>query len=475
MKTVIIGNGILASSIAYRLSKESSGADEIVIIGNKNRENAASSAAPAMLNSFAEVEKDSLKTKIDLYKFKLSIEATKAWPGFEKEVNQDAFPEKHSNMQGFSSGTYIINNCAADDLEDENYNAIIGACEKFNEKFSHVSPSDIPNYDPEQKYRATRALYIDNEGWVNPLYFIDKLTIALSKKSNVKNIYQNAIKINCSNKNIKSITTSDGNEIEADQYILANGASVTDLLEISKIDLEVPRVFYGVGMSIEIRSQDFPHSKCIRTPNRGLACGLYTAPYISSENQSQNHIIVGASNFISASPNSKGRLGSMENLVSGAIEQINRNFYRAEYLKTNIGMRPTSQDTYPLLGKTSIKNLIIVTGTKREGFHLSPIISDKIVKIIKGRSVEKEFNLFRPERKLIHNLTRNESIEKSVRHLINAEYQHGFQPSKNRLLDKLRSVYKDDLEKLHDQVGADNWGIPTEMIDMYRYGHAKAS
>ena len=473
MKTIIIGNGILACSIAYRLSKESAETDEILIVGNKNRENAASSAAPAMLNSFAEVEKDSLKSKIDLYKFRLSIEATKAWPGFKKEVNADAFPEKNEKMQGFSCGTYVINNCATDDLEDESYNAIIDACVQFNEKFSHVSPSDIPNYDPEQKYRATRALYIDNEGWVNPLYFIDKLDIALSKKSNVKFIHQNVIRINCSNKNIKSITTSDGKEIEADQFILANGASATDLLKISKIDLEVPRVFYGVGMSIEIRSQDFPHSKCIRTPNRGLACGLYTAPYVSSENQSPDHIIVGASNFISAIPNFNGRLGSLENLVSGAIEQINRKFYRAEYLRTNIGMRPTSQDTYPLIGKTSITNLIIVTGTKREGFHLSPIISDKIVKIMQGKSVENEFNLFKPERKLIHNLTRNESIEKSLRHLINAEYQHGFQPSKNRLLDKIKSIYRDDLEKLHDQVGADNWGIPPEMIDMYRYGHAK--
>ena len=195
--------------------------------------------------------------------------------------------------------------------------------------------------------------------------------------------------------------------------------------------------------------------------------------HLMFENQSPDHIIVGASNFISAIPNFNGRLGSLENLVSGAIEQINRNFYRAEYLRTNIGMRPTSQDTYPLIGKTSIKNLIIVTGTKREGFHLSPIISDKIVKIMQGKSVENEFNLFKPERKLIHNLTRNESIEKSLRHLINAEYQHGFQPSKNRLLDKIKSIYRDDLEKLHDQVGADNWGIPPEMIDMYRYGHAK--
>ena len=62
------------------------------------------------------------------------------------------------------------------------------------------------------------------------------------------------------------------------------------------------------------------------------------------------------------------------------------------------------------------------------------------MRVIQGKNVENEFNLFKPERKLIHNLTRNESIEKSLRHLINAEYQHGFQPSKNRLLEKVKRL-----------------------------------
>ena len=31
-----------------------------------------------------------------------------------------------------------------------------------------------------------------------------------------------------------------------------------------------------------------------------------------------------------------------------------------------------------------------------------------------------------------------------------------------------------DLERLHDKVGAHDWGIPPEMLDMYRYGHAAA-
>jgi len=31
-----------------------------------------------------------------------------------------------------------------------------------------------------------------------------------------------------------------------------------------------------------------------------------------------------------------------------------------------------------------------------------------------------------------------------------------------------------DLEALHDKLGATDWGIPPELVDMYRYGHIPA-
>ena len=56
--------------------------------------------------------------------------------------------------------------------------------------------------------------------------------------------------------------------------------------------------------------------------------------------------------------------------------------------------------------------------------------------------------------------------------MLSADYQHGFIPSVSRMPEKIESMYIEDLERLHDKVGAHNWGIPTEMLDMYRYGHA---
>lgn len=474
MQTVIVGNGILAMTIAFRLAKRSNANDSVVVVGKSTREGAATLAAPAMLNSFAEVEKGSLETDIDLYRFELSRQATAAWPAFEREVNEAAFPERHSEMEGFASGTYVINNTAADDLDDESFDAIVEALKRYDEEFSFVSPKDIPNYMPEQRHRATRALYIDNEGWVNPIYLIKKLEIALSHYSNVKFVDESAVKLNHQNGRVVSVQLNDGSMISGDKFVLATGATVTDLLRSSNLDINVQRVFYGVGVSLEIKSPDYPHQNCVRTPNRGLACGLYTAPYVTSENGPKDHVIIGASNFISPTPYHHGRLTSVEGLVSGAIEQINSNFYRADFIKINVGWRPTSQDTYPLLGNTSISNLILATGTKREGFHLSPIISQKIVSLLFDEAVEKEFAMFNPERKVIKNLTREEAISKAVRHQVSAAYQHGFNPSKSRMPDQIKQMYREGLEKLHDQVGAFDWGIPPEMLDMYRYGHAKA-
>src|SRR5205807_6962250 len=69
--TVILGNGIVAASIAFRLTKRLAAGDRITVIGKKARPGSATLAAAAMLNSFAEIEKGSLDSEIDRYRFGL--------------------------------------------------------------------------------------------------------------------------------------------------------------------------------------------------------------------------------------------------------------------------------------------------------------------------------------------------------------------------------------------------------------------
>lgn len=483
MITAIIGNGIIGLTTAFRLMKRSNSEDKIFIFGKKERIGSASMAAGAMLNLFAEIEADSLSTEEDLLRFELAHLAAQMWPDFEAELisaGAGCLPNECANCLGFggggcvNSGTYIINNTASDDLDDENFDAILKGLEDFNEPYELVSPQDIPGYSPEQQARATRALLIKNEAWFNPKIVIDKLEKILRRSKNVAFVNDDVVCVEHDDSKVKSVKTSNQDLFPVDNCVLALGASVSNLLSESKLDIGLQKIFYGVGVSIEISSagQEFPN--CIRTPNRGLACGIYAVPYFKSPNQSPN-ILVGATNFISPVPyvNSLGRLTSIESLTRSAIEQINTQFYKSDLVGINLGWRPVSEDTYPIFGRSTIDNLYVVTGTKRDGFHMSPLLSKLIADMIYGNMIDPRVEIFSPHRKKIKNISREKAIEKSTKHLISAAYQHGFRPAKTRMLEQLKKSIVDDLNRLHDSVGALDWGIPPEMIDMYRYGHIK--
>lgn len=488
MHTVILGNGIVALSTAFRLTQRWTVAstDTITVVGRFERPGSATLAAAAMFNSFAEIEAGSLEHPIDLYRFELSHLATQMWPDFERtliDAADDALPLGCQGCGGFNRdgcincGTYVVNNNAADDLDDENFEAIVQALRDFNEPHSLVSPRDIPNYAPEQRQRGTRAVYIPGEGWANPRLMLQKLEAILRRDARVRFVDSmvDRLEPQPQGAGIAAAVLSNGTRMEGDQFLLTTGASATDLLARSGLNLPVQRIFYGVGVSLELDSPDHPHTHCIRTPNRGLACGVYSVPYYTGPCTPREHrILVGASNFTSPTPVTYGRVGSVEALLKASMEQINRHFYRASLVRVNVGWRPTSQDTYPLLGRTSLPNLLIATGTKRDGFHLAPVISQYMVALLYGEQVDERFAWFAPERTPLRLLTREQAVDKAVRHQISAAYQHGFSPSKSRMPDQMAQMFRDQVERLHDEVGATDWGIPPEMLDMYRYGHACA-
>lgn len=481
MRYVIVGNGVVALTTAFRILQRLGGGDTITIIGPQDRIGSATQAAAAMLNSFAEVDAYSLRSDVDLYHFELSHLATKMWPGFERELIDAAgehLPSACSKCQVhtggcFEKGTYIVNNAVANELDDRNFDAIVKACKDFNEQFEFVDPRSIPNYFPSTDSRATRAILIHNEGWLNPRLVMDKLDAILMNHPQV--IVNNAkvARLIKSEANITAALLDDGNKVLGDVFLVASGASVGDLLDKSALGLSVQPIFYGVGVSLELKSPGFPHTKCIRTPNRGGACGIYSVPYFQGPGHANDHILIGASNFLSPEPFMNGRAASVAHLLESAIKEINANFFDAQLIKVNVGWRPTSQDTYPLLGQTSISNLVIATGTKRDGFHLSPVFSDVIAKIMLGESVDSRFSMFAPERNLIRDISREDAIAMGVESLISQHYQHGYRPSGIRMDGQIRDFFRKDLEQLHDQVGAKDWGIHPELINMYRRGYAK--
>lgn len=481
MHFVIIGNGIIAMTSAFRLLNKLDPGDAVTIIGPNIRTGSATMAAAAMLNSFAEIDKYSLRSEADMYHFELSHLATQMWPDFERKLIDGAgenLPHACAKCQVytggcFEKGTYIVNNTASDELDDFNFDAIIKACQDFNEQFDFVDPRDIPNYSPTPDGRANRAILIHNEGWLNPRIVMEKLDAILMNHPQVSIKNAKVERLIESGATLHSAILDNGETVEADVFLLANGASAGDLIKRSELRLNVQPQFYGVGVSLELKAPGFAHKNCIRTPNRGGACGIYSVPFFQSHDHPNDHILIGASNFLSPEPFFHGRVVSVAHLLENAIHEINANFYDAQLIRVNVGWRPTTQDTYPLLGRTSINNLVIATGTKRDGFHLSPLISEIIAASMLGEKVDERLAMFAPERDPIRDISRDDAIDMGVESVISQNYQHGYRPSGIRMDNQFRDYIRRDLEELHDQVGAKDWGIHPELINMYRRGYAK--
>jgi len=482
MHIVVVGNGIIALTTAFRMLQRSSADLRITLIGERQRPGSATLAAGAMLNSFAEIEYDSLDSDLDLYRFELSHLAGQMWPKFELELIDAAgerLPSACRNCQGFGGGgcahkgTYVVNNPAADELDDDNFNAILHALKEFNEPHRLVDATDIPSYRPHPRLRATRAVYVDNEGWFNPRLMVEKLDAIMERSARVSLLDDAVVRVEHSGHSVSAVHTRGGQRIEADRFLLANGASVSALVDASDLPIHLQRVFYGVGVSLQLGTRELHQSHCIRTPARGLACGLYSVPYFESPHAKDGQLLVGATNFISRDPYPFGRIASVENLMRAVTREINQDYGRADLVRMNVGWRPTSQDTYPMVGRTSMSNLVIATGTKRDGFHMAPVLSQHIAGMLLDEPGDPRFEVFAPERKPLMTLTRAQAVDKAVRHQINAAFQHGFEPATSHTVAQLRRSIVDDVQQVHDKAGAVDWGIPPEMLDMYRWGHAQ--
>jgi glycine/D-amino acid oxidase-like deaminating enzyme len=436
MRLVVAGNGILALATARRWAEIQGVGAEICILGERARPGSASLAAGAMLHSFAELEPYSLAHPLGRRWLELSLEATTLW-----RATADLGP-----------GTYVLD--GPDDAARDAYAAIRTALVERGEVFEEGAAKDVPHYAPVEVL-ATRALHLPREGFVNPRRALRALGERLERLPNVRFI-EGRVRALRGKGTIHGAELTDGSTVEGDVYLLATGASAWDVLRESGLALPIPRVFYGLGVTVELELPGHAQRHCLRTPNRSPRMGVYTVPYPLGTGAPENHVLVGASSQILPSPRDDDGQAQAAQLVREAARVVNRSFVHASPVRVNVGYRPVSQDTYPLVGATSVNNLFLATGTRRDGFHLSPVLARHLGALMSGKPGDERLLPFAPERKLLSTFTRAEAIAHAVRALPPTEAQDT----------------RERLERLHDLVGAVDFGVPPELIEMYERGFA---
>ena len=455
---IVVGNGSIGLAVAYELSKNTSKEFKIGLFGKKSREGSASLAAGAMINVFGEIEYDSLSSKQNETRFKMLLESKDLW---NKHV-LNLKGETKTSLQ-IKKGTVILNNSSSDELDDENFKSIENALKKFKEKYYFINNKDLKGYNPHPKARSLKSLYIPNENSINSAKeLLNAYDQVFKQKKNIF-IFDSLIKkINITN-NFKEVVDENKNKYTCKYLVIAAGSYSQQLIQqIKQIKNKVPDLFFGTGNAVIVKSEKNNLPNCvIRTPNRGMACGLHVVPL------NKNHIYVGATNRISTIPNNKPLISTTSTIMSSLMKEINQEYGVLKIKKICVGHRPTTSDTFPLLGETSVKGLFIATGTKRDGLSMSLYISKCISNLILKQKNNYNFpNIFKPERKIISTMTTHQAIEKSVKHRLSAAFQHDLQIPltetvevyKQNLRNQIKNIYK--ITKLRK-------GVPPELLNMY--------
>lgn len=434
---LVLGGGAIGMAIAFKLATELKNS-KIAIIDYHNG-SAASSAAGAMLGCFGEVTKYTFSNQVNRDKFDLMYAAHSEWPNWIKEI--EAVSEK---TIWHKPGTNIILNTQGGDLDEENFDAIIDALQKYKEPFEEISTRSIDGLAPASFAKPLRALHIQ-EGAVDSNQYLQVLRSACEKK-NIEFI--NGKVDNIENKNDIFIIRGNFNEVSSKNVILATGSFSDTLLKNSNLGLDIMPILAGVGFAMitETRGESFKHA--VRTVNRSGSCGLHLIPY---GNETE---YIGATNVIYTTPQHEGIVGMNVFLSQCAIQQLKSEIFWSKVKEYKVGNRPIALDAFPLIGKTSLNGFFVATGTYRDGFHCSPIIAQNIVNEILG---EKKIisDIFKPERKPIQTLTQEESIKDYAQQSLAGAYEFWLKLPGTISEKDMLNMYEQRARNIYDELHTD--------------------
>ncbi|MCY1021704.1 NAD(P)/FAD-dependent oxidoreductase [Pyxidicoccus sp. MSG2] len=457
---IVVGNGVLANATARALTLQEPGI-RVAIVGPAARPRAATVAAGAMLGCFGEITTTLLKTEIGRTKVDLAYRATRLWPEWVEGLNAGLAKEDHVTIR---NGTYVINNNMSGTIEDANYDAIRRTLAKYEEPFEEIDPGKVPGLDPADDCRPLRALFIPGEGTVDSGALLNAYTASARRSERITLVDDSVVSLRLEGSKLAGVVTASGETLSADKVLLAAGVDTQTVLD-QHPDLarRIPRVFPGGGCSIVLESEVAAPAGVIRTPNRAFACGLHAV------HRGDKRVYVGATNHVVPRPFEKPVANNVLFLLECALDQLNRAYayHSAQIVTMNAGNRPVPIDGCPIVGDTSIPGLWILTGTYRDGLHLSPLLAQDLARRMFGKPAQHEvlFKLFKPERRPLALRTREEAVEDAVLHYAAVGYEHGMNIPRVGWHRTFSRMYRNVANSIYDALESDHI-MPPEFLPM---------
>jgi glycine oxidase len=345
----IIGGGVIGCSIAYQLSK--AGVQVSVI----EREEIAAEASSAAAGVLAPAEVlTGPKAVADLFLASWSITA---------EIIAEIEAVSGVQVEYLQTGALYVLRDAADQSSFKSYAEI---WQEQGSEATWLTVDEVHRYEPLLHHAIVAALYVPQTANIRPRLMTRAYAEAAHKSG--AHFYEHTEVTGLQQRfgRVIGVQTAQGQTISCNRVVIATGAWSAHIG--SWLGLNIP-VFPARGQILALKQPATPLKHTIS------GNGLYLVPKID------NTIYVGAT-VEQVGFDKSNTAGGVAWLLSSAIQLVPE-LEHATIADIWSGLRPWSQDSYPILGKApGWENVILATGHGAGGFELSAITGKTIAELI---------------------------------------------------------------------------------------------
>ncbi|SFE24378.1 glycine oxidase [Lentibacillus persicus] len=365
---IIVGGGVIGSSIAFQLSKRDY---QVLIIEKDEIGQKASRAAAGMLGAQNELKSDSPLSS-------LSLQSRAMFPALAEELKSLS----GIDIELLQSGILRI---AQTKSESTRLKQAFAHQQESGEEALWLSGEQVKEKEPAINNAITGGLYMANDGQVNaPLFTKALAQSAVSLGADILE-YTEVQEFLTENNHITGVNTTNGTFL-ADTVITAGGAWSNWLWEKTSVPLDLYPVkgecFSIRGNEHLITSSIFSES-CYLVPKAG------------------GRVIVGATqrphNMDQSVP-----LEGLHSLMTSALQLVPE-LKHAKWETAWSGHRPQTADSLPYMDEhPEIQGLWLASGHFRNGILLAPLTGLLMADYIEGKPVDKAFGFQRRTHKEVH-------------------------------------------------------------------------
>jgi len=365
---VVVGGGVIGLSVAWRLARENTGRD-IVLLEAARAGEGTSRVAAGMIAPIAEAGFE------DPNFIRFARLSRERYRSFVAEISDDAGTPVRLDEEGS-----IIVAIHRDDVEA--MRRVYEYRRSADLPVEWLSGSQAREIEPTLTPRVSAAMFIAYDGQVNPRVLLPALVRAC--KTRGVEIRENASvsRVLIEGDTVVGVEVN-GETLDAGTIVLCAGAWSGKILGLSADVVPPVRPVRGQILRLR-RTADFATTHVVRGPR------AYLLP------KDDGTVVVGATQE-EAGFDATPTAGGIKTILENAWEMV-PSIYDLPIERIEVGLRPATRDHLPLIGPTRIRGLVMATGHFRHGILFAPTTADAIASGITTGNFGEQVAAFAPDR-----------------------------------------------------------------------------